>query len=175
MHPHEAYRQRTGTGRLASLSLLGSEIIIGKSFDDDRRTQELILDPAYYPMVLYPGKMAVPAERFDFTSKSEGRRLLIFLIDATWVMARKMMYRSPGLQVLPRLTFEREYLSRFRIKTQPADYCLSTIESSYYLLKELQQSGVCDPNLNCEGLMNVFDKMVSFQMDCKVKRLAVTK
>ncbi|MBI9105607.1 MAG: DTW domain-containing protein [Spirochaetales bacterium] len=172
MHPHEAKRQRTGTGRLASLSLWSSEIIIDISFDNNKRTRELISDSKYYPMVLYPGKTAVPAEDFDFKGQAEGRQLLIFLIDATWIMARKMMFRSPGLQKLPRLTFKREYRSRFAIKTQPEDYCLSTIESSYYLFKELQLSGVCDPGLDGEGLMTVFDKMVKFQIESKEKRIA---
>jgi len=172
MHPHEAYHQRTGTGRLASLSLSDSEIIVGKSFDCNIRTNELISDPAYYPMVLYPGKTAQSAESFNFKDVTEGRKLLIFLIDATWVMARKMMFRSPELQKLPRLTFEREYRSEFRIKTQPADYCLSTIESSYYLIKELQASGVCDSKLNIEGLMSVFKRMINFQIECKESRIA---
>jgi len=171
MHPHEAKRQRTGTGRLACLSLTGSEIIVDKSFDDNKRTQSLISDPGYYPMVLYPGEGACSAESFNFESNLEGRILLIFLIDATWVMARKMMFRSPGLQELPRLTFDKEYRSRFKIKTQPADYCLSTIESSYYLMKELQNSGVCDPALDGEGLITVFDRMVKFQIESKEKRL----
>lgn len=172
MHPHEAYKQKTGTGRLASLSLSGSEIIIDKSFDNNIRTQNLISDSQYFPMVLYPGKNACTAEEFDFKGEMEGRTLLIFLIDATWVMARKMMFRSPGLQKLPRLTFGREYRSCFRIKKQPADYCLSTIESSYYLFKELQLSGVCDPEINGEGLMQIFERMVRFQIDCKEKRIA---
>lgn len=172
MHPHEAYKQRTGTGRLASLSLRGSEIIIGKSFDDNLRIRELVSNPAYYPMMLYPGDTAVTAESFNFKDEIEGRKLLIILIDATWVMARKIMYRSSELQKLPRLTFGREYRSEFLIKTQPADYCLSTIECSYYLIKELQKFGICDVNLNVEGLMTVFKKMVNFQIDCKEKRFA---
>lgn len=173
MHPQEAYQQKTGTGRLASLSLTGSEIIIDKTFDQNRRTQALISDPAYHHMVLYPGEDAHAAESFNFKANLEDRKLLVFLIDATWVMARKMMYRSPGLQALPRLSFSREYRSRFAIKTQPADYCLSTIESSYYLFKELQRAGVCDPEVSGEGLMTVFDRMVRFQMDCRKKRIGI--
>lgn len=173
MHPQEAKRQRTGTGRLASLSLEGSEIIIGKSFDDDRRTRELIAEPNYYPMVLYPGADASPAESFDFEGRAHGKQLLVFLIDATWVMARKMMHRSHSLQRLPKLSFEREYRSQFRIKTQPKDYCLSTIESTYYLIREFQNSGVCDPSADFGGMMDVFDKMVNFQIESKKNRLAV--
>ena len=171
MHPHEAKNQRTGTGRLASLSIVDSEIIVDKSFDKNLKTQELLSNSSFYPMVLYPGKDAHRAEHFDFKDVLKGRTLLIFLIDATWREARRMMFLSSSLQKLPRLSFSKEYRSQFRIKTQPKDYCLSTIESSYYLIKELQCAGVCDSALDGEGLMDVFKKMVDFQIKCRVDRI----
>ena len=171
MHPHEAYKEKTGTGRLASLSLINSELIIDDTFDNNCRTQELIHDNSYFPMVLYPGKDAHHAESYNFPASTESRTLLVFLIDATWVMARKMMFRSPSLQKLPKLSFSREYRSRFLIKKQPADFCLSTIESTYYLIKELQKSGLCDCTIEAESLLNTFDRMIQYQLDCKKKRL----
>ena len=93
--------------------------------------------------------------------------MLIFLIDGTWDQARKIMYHSPELRKLPKLTFSREYRSRFHIKKQPEDYCLSTIESSYYLIKELKKSKICPDETNAEPLIEIFDKMVQFQIDCE--------
>ncbi len=171
MHPHEAKNQRTGTGRLSSLSLTDSEIIVDKSFDNNLRTRELISNPSYYSMLLYPGDDAHRAESFSFKKEMNGRALLIFLIDGTWREARRMIYLSPSLEKLPKLSFSREYRSRFSIKTQPKDYCLSTIESSYYLLKELRDAGVCDSHLNVEGLMEVLKKMVDFQIKCRTDRI----
>jgi DTW domain-containing protein YfiP len=171
MHPQEAFKQKTGTGRLASLSLKNSEIIIDTSFDNNFRTQELISDPLYYPMVLYPGKEAFYAETFNFEKSTEKKTLLVFLIDATWSFAGKMMRISKTLQELPKLSFSNEYRSKFLIKKQPKEYCLSTIESSYYLIKELQKSGVCNREINIDGLMNVFNEMVQYQLSCKEKRL----
>ena len=104
MHPQEAYKQKTGTGRLASLSLKNSEIIIDTSFDNNSRTQELLSDPRYYPMVLYPGNEAFYAETFNFEKSTEKKTLLVFLIDATWSFARKMMRLSKTLQELPKLS-----------------------------------------------------------------------
>lgn len=173
MHPHEAKKQRTGTGRLASLSLKNSEIIVDKSFDNNLRTQSLISNPSYYSMVLYPGDDAHRAESFNFKKAMDGRTLLIFLIDATWREARRMVYLSPSLQKLLKLSFSREYRSKFSIKTQPKEYCLSTIESSYYLFKELQDAGVCDSKFNVEGLMDVFKKMVDFQIECRRIRFGI--
>lgn len=167
MHPQEAYKQRTGTGRLASLSLDNSEIVIDDKFNNNRRVNELLSDKNYYPMVLYPGSDAYHAESFDFGSFASGKELLVFLIDATWALAKKMMYRSKNLQELPKISFSNEYRSEFQFKKQPMDYCLSTIESSYYLLKELQKSGVCDNELDTEGLLNPFRTMVQFQLECE--------
>lgn len=169
MHPQEAYKQRTGTGRLTSLSLDNSEIIIDCTFDENKRTQELINDENYFPMVLYPGDDAIYAETFEFSGNIRNKTLLIFLIDATWHLARKMIKRSPSLMKLPKLSFSNEYRSQFQIKKQPADYCLSTIESSYYLIRELQKSGVCPEDLNPDGLLKVFEKLVDFQKKCEEK------
>jgi DTW domain-containing protein len=178
MHPHEAVRQRTGTGRLASLCLTGSEIIINKSFDHNSRVLTLLSDPAFYPMMLYPGsagRRADTVDRFHFGTVLEGRTLLIFILDATWTEARKMMHRSLSLQKLPRLSFSRNYRSRFLIKTQPKEHCLSTIESVYYLVKELQEAGGCNPAPDPEGMMRVFDRMVSFQIMCREKNSSQQK
>jgi len=171
MHPKEAYKQKTGTGRLTSLSLTDSEIIIDTTFDNNNRVTQLLSDSSYYSMVLYPGETAAAAEIFDFTEKMKGRKLLVFLIDATWSQAKKMMRLSPGLQKLPRLSFSRAYRSKFRIKTQPADYCLSTIESTSYLIEELKTSGVCPPDVSTKGLLDVFERMINFQLSCLDKRV----
>ncbi len=173
MHPHEAKKQRTGTGRLASLSLADSEIIIDKSFDDNIKTQELINNPSFYPMLLYPGDSSLSAEETNFEEILKDRTLLIFLIDAIWREARRMMFLSSSLQNLPRLSFSREYRSQFLIKRQPKDNYLSTIESSYYLVKELKDTGVCNSNIDSEGLMEVFKRMVGFQIECRDNRIGV--
>ncbi len=167
MHPHEAYKQKTGTGRLTALSLVGTEIIIDETFDNNRKVKNFIADPSYFPMLLYPGERAFTAGTFNFHDYLANKKLLIFLIDGTWSMARKMVYRSKTLQALPCLTFSRKYRSMFSIKTQPAAYCLSTIESVYYLIGELQETGICNPAVNPEGLIKIFKLMVEFQIDCQ--------
>lgn len=163
MHPQEAYKQKTGTGRLTFLSIINSEIIIDTTFDNNRRTQELINDSSYFSMLLYPGEDAFHTDFFNFNLELENKELLIFIIDATWTFARKIMSRSPSLQNLPKLSFSKEYRSIFEIKKQPADFCLSTIESSYYLIKELQDAGVCEKNVHPENLLKIFRKMINFQ------------
>jgi tRNA-uridine aminocarboxypropyltransferase len=170
MHPWEAYKQKTGTGRLTSLSLIDSEIIIDQHFDGNNRYKELLDSDDYYPMVLYPGSEAMTAAECDFPVRGKGKKLLVFLVDATWIMARKMVYKTPSLQTLPRLSFTASYTSQFHIKRQPAEYCLSTIESTYYLIKELQDAGLSDSSVSVQGLMDVFALMNKIQMDHKKNR-----
>ena len=61
MHPKEAYKQKTGTGRLAHLTLEDSEIIVGVDFTDNPRLNTLITDEKYFPVVMYPYGSLTPA------------------------------------------------------------------------------------------------------------------
>ena len=168
MHPWEAKRQRTGTGRLTALSLKDAELIVSKDPDSSVRLQELCRDPRYRPVVLYPGEEAVTAAELTRPyPEEEGKRLLVVLVDATWALARKMMGRSVLLQNMPRISFVRPYRSRFAFKTQPAEYCLSTIESAYYLIRELQEGGTVSGSVCPEPLMEVFGRLIRFQLDCE--------
>ena len=95
IHPKEAYKQKTGTGRLAHLSLPGSELVIGIDFTKNKRITELLHDERYFPVVMYPGEDAWTAggvrESAPHTLKEAvgDKQLLVFLVDATWPCARK--------------------------------------------------------------------------------------
>jgi DTW domain-containing protein len=166
MHPKEAYKQKTGTGRLASLSLEDSEILVGVDFTENRRVNELIGDSAYFPVVLYPGPRAFHSDDSAFRDGAGGKILLVFIVDSTWALSKQIMNRSLNLHPLPTLSFRGSYLSDFRIKHQPKPYCLSTIESVYYLVRELQEGGMMDASVDPEGLKTVFAKMVEYQLSC---------
>ena len=56
MHQKEAKRQRTGTGHIAKISLKDSEILVGFEFEHNKRLQELLHDPQYFPVMMYPGE-----------------------------------------------------------------------------------------------------------------------
>ena len=83
MHPKEAYHQRTGTGRLANISLIHSEIIVGIDFTNHVRLNELIGGTGegsqYFPVVLYPAQDAYftdsPPFREAIGTKSSSTRL----------------------------------------------------------------------------------------------------
>ena len=188
MHPKEAYKQKTGTGRLAHLTLENSEILIGINFTQNARLKELLADERYFPVLLYPGEDAYTAETlarsqgsgsagFDCAQgveKTVRKQLLVIVVDATWFFAKKMLRLSPNLLELPKISFRAGYRSQFKFKQQPAEECLSTIESCYYLMKELQKEKVFGVNLDadCESLMDVFRRMVDYQLESEKERLA---
>lgn len=174
MHPKEAYRQKTGTGRLASLSLIDSEIIIGIDFSQNERLNNLISGQgefsSFFPVVLYPSKDAYFTDTPSFQKAIGDKKLLVIVVDATWFFAGKMVKLSTNLHHLPKLSFKNEYRSQFIIKLQPNPACLSTIESAYYLIEELKKAGIANPEADQSGLMAVFHQMVEFQQQCTQAR-----
>jgi DTW domain-containing protein YfiP len=165
MHPKEYRREKCGTGRLACLNLRNSEIIPGVAFDRDARVRELIDDPANYPVLLYPGPKAMNLSEGEFPlSDLGGRRLVVFLVDSTWSCSKTVLRQSPGLLGLPQLKFEPRTLSRWIIKRQPRDYCLSTIESIHELLIALERAGI-DSYPDKERLLSVFAAMQDYQIE----------
>jgi len=170
MHPKEAYRQKTGTGRLAALSIVDSEIIIGIDFTHHNRLNALISGEGefaqYFPVVLYPSPTAYFTDTPAFREAVGTKRLLIIIVDATWHFAQKILRMSSNIKTLPKLSFRNEYRSKFHIKLQPDPVCLSTIECSYYLIEELKNAGIINPTVDQSGLMRVFEQMVTFQQRC---------
>lgn len=184
MHPKEAYKQRTGTGRLAHLSLPDSEIIIGINFNGNTRLQSLLADPQYFCCVLYPGEDAwcvsddgvKSCGRQHLSSVlASGKKLLVIVVDATWPCAKKMVKVSTCLHGLQKISFSAGYRSEFTFKREPQPDYISTIESCYYLIKEMQSAGLCLTGAaahNPKPLMNVFRRMVAYQLDSQKEREA---
>ena len=93
-----------------------------------------------------------------------GRRLVVFLIDSTWSCARSVVRASPGLMRLPRLAFTPREKSRWVIKRQPADYCLSTLEATHELLLALEAAGL-DEYPDKGRLLAAFAAMQAVQVE----------
>jgi DTW domain-containing protein YfiP len=168
------------------LNLADSEIIPGLGFDDDPRVLELLADPAKRCVLLYPGDDAVDLSSEPFPAQALGlesrldpanhhskdtpqdrephKQLVVFIIDATWSCSRAVLRASPGLLALPRLMFRPRQKSRWIIKKQPADWCLSTIEAIHELLLVLEEVGL-DKYPDKERLLSVFAAMQAYQLD----------
>lgn len=178
MHPKEARHQRTGTGRLSHIALKDSEIIVGIDFSKNQHFLDLINDEKYFPMLMYPGEDAWNAKKEGFSSIIGNKTLLVIIIDATWFCSRKIIEHNPQLLKLPRLSFYGDYRSIFTFKKEPKPEYISTIESCYYLIKELQSiekkssgNSIVNNNANPEPLMKVFKKMIKDQLQAENDRI----
>lgn len=166
MHPKEYKEEKAGTGRLTHLCLPNSELHMGTAFDADEAVQALIADPQNHCVLLYPGTAARNLSRGDLTAADlAGRRLVVFLLDATWSLARKMLRLSPSLQRLPRIMFTPTAPSRYIIKQQPQAGCLSTLEAVHELLLVLERQQL-DRYSRPAQLLEVFDRLQRIQMEC---------
>jgi DTW domain-containing protein YfiP len=172
MHPKEAFHQRTGTGRITALALKDSEILVGVDFSENKKLNKLLEDEAYYPVILYPGKDADTADSPLLKQRLGNKMLLVIVVDATWPLAAKIVRLSKNIKTLPKLSFRKGYLSQFKFKQEPQEECLSTIESCYYLIKELQEAkiaGQCD----IESMLIAFTRMVDHQLESERQRKLV--
>ncbi|HEY0864027.1 MAG TPA: tRNA-uridine aminocarboxypropyltransferase [Lacunisphaera sp.] len=184
MHPYEFKRIKANTGRLTHLCLADSEVHIGIEFDGHEAVQALINDPKNYPVLLYPGKDALDLSKVDLSdpqlsalnSQLAQRRLVVFLLDATWRLVRPMLRLSPSLQRLPKIMFSNAAPSRYVIKRQPEPGCLSTLEATHELLLALDRSGL-DRYTLPEQLLSVFQRMQDIQIrhTAENRRLGISR
>lgn len=166
MHPKEFKKIKNGTGHLTHLALKNSELFVGIDFSDNKAINEIIF--THNSFVLYPSKDAINLSSRDikeYTNDIEDKKTAIFLIDSTWACSIKMLRESKNLKALKHISFENTKLSQFKIKEQPADYCLSTIESTLTVLELLNK---CDKenikSLDLDMFLNPFHKMIEYQI-----------
>jgi DTW domain-containing protein len=151
-HPREA-RVAIGTARMAHLSLPNSELYQGVDFSDLERLQNLAKDPSKVA-VLFPGEGAVPPE-----SLRDAPPEVLIVIDGTWNQAKKVVARNPLLSQLPRVGFTPRRPSNYRIRSEPAEHCVSTIEAVVETLGALEGDF---PRF--DTMLKAFEHMVDTQL-----------
>ncbi len=155
-------RERTvavGTCRMAHLALPNSELHVGVSFDADPRVQELAAAPAGETVVLFPGEKSVDASLLG----SHPRTLVV--IDGTWIQAQKVLERNRLLRSLPRLSFTPERPGNYRIRREPDEQSLSTIEAVAGVLGRLEG----EPD-RFRPMLTPFERMVDWQLAHRAAR-----
>ena len=164
MHPKEFRKTKNGTGHMTNNSLENCELHVGIDFSNHHRVNELLNDEKYEAFVLYPDTNSIKLN----TQKLPSDKIpLIFIIDSTWPCSKKMLRVSTNLQNLRKISFEHDKSSQFKIKTQPNQYCLSTIESTLCLLELLNLQNI--ENIDSkflENFLSPFEKMVDYQVKC---------
>ena len=165
MHPKEFKKTKNNTGRFTHQSLPHSEIHIGIDFNHNDEINKIINDQRNSCYVLYPGENSIKLNHQ--TIQKENKKNVIFIIDSTWPCSNKILAVSENISALPKLSFVHDRSSAYKIKTQPNEYCLSTIESTLCILELLNKHKI--ENISQESLDNFlkpFEKMVEYQVNC---------
>jgi DTW domain-containing protein YfiP len=152
-HPRER-DMAIGTAHMASLCLPGSELYVGVDWAASPELARAISDPERPAYLLYPGEGA----RDVFADPPKGPVTLV-VVDGTWWQARKLVRTNPVLAALPRVAFAAPEPSEYRIRKEPDEAYVSTIEALAYVLGALEG----DP-ARFEALRRPFRAMVDAQI-----------
>jgi len=164
MHYKEFKKTKNGTGIFSHLALENSELFVGIDFSDYKRINEIVEDENNNCYILFPSQKSQPLNTIDISK--EGKNTVIFLIDSTWACAKKIMRVSKNITNLPHISFTHDRVSQFHIKEQPADICLSTMESIHCVLELLNSQDKEDVSREkMENFLNPFKEMVAYQME----------
>jgi DTW domain-containing protein YfiP len=121
-HPRERHVP-INTARIAKLCLPDAEIRVGTSFDA----------PFEDAALLWPADDAI-----DVAEMRTGAPLTLVVVDGTWWQAKKLVRASPALRALPRVAFRPHAPSEYRIRREPREEYVSTIEALAHVLGVLE-------------------------------------
>ena len=153
-HPRER-RKAIGTARIAALCLPAAKVLVGIDFEAHERARALLADTDAPAVLLYPA----PDARDLAVDPPEGPVTLV-VIDGTWSQARSLLRRNPSLQALPKVAFRPAKPSEYRIRREPSDEHVSTIEAMAHALARLEDG---DPS-RFEAMLVPFRAMVETQV-----------
>jgi DTW domain-containing protein YfiP len=154
-----------GTARMAHLALPSSVLRVGIDFSDDPVVAEMLADrtPSY---LLFPSDDAR-----DVRELAGEAPITLVVVDGTWSQARTLVRVNPKLAALPRIAFTPRRPSEYRIRREPADHCVSTIEALAEVLNILEpQQSPFDPLLNPFRVM--VDRQARFAVEVQESRHA---
>ncbi len=153
-HPRER-DMAIGTARMASLCLPNSELHVGVHWDGTPALARALGDPKRPAALLYPGVGAR-----DILVDPPKTPITLIVVDGTWSQAKKLVRSNPALAALPRYAFVPPGPSEYRIRREPQDDYVSTIEALVHVLGALE--GDAD---RFEALLRPFRAMVDTQLD----------
>jgi hypothetical protein len=94
--------------------------------------------------------------------------ITLIVLDGTWWQARKLLRRNPALARLPQLRLAPAAPSRYRIRREPHEHCVATIEALALALRALEggpvDGGADERDARYAALLAPFDAMVERQL-----------
>jgi DTW domain-containing protein YfiP len=165
MHPKEFRKTKNGSGHFTHLSLPNSKLYIGIDFTNHDEINSILNNQQNNCFVLYPHANSIKLNTQTIQQGSKNN--VLFIIDSTWPCSRKILACSKNIKDLPKVSFIHEKTSQFKIKTQPNEYCLSTMESTLCILELLHHHNIENIQTDqFDSFLEPFEKMVEYQVNC---------
>lgn len=164
MHPKEYRKTKNTTGHLTHKSLPNSALYVGIDFTKHPKINALLHDETNECFLLYPKENSIKLNHEKIHSQ---KNIVIFIIDSTWACSRKILRENSFFEEMKTISFEHNLRSAFHIKTQPNEFCLSTIESTLCLLELLNQQKLeVLEEEQLKEFLSPFNAMVDYQLMC---------
>lgn len=147
-HPREV-RHALGTERLARLGLQKCDVCVAWN---------LVVTPAMIPpgaALLYPSDKAVEITELDAASRPDA----LVAIDGTWSQAKVLYRDNPILAELPHVKLTKAPPSNYRIRREPKDNYVSTLEALVHALELLEPE-----TTGWDDLLERFARMIDQQI-----------
>jgi DTW domain-containing protein YfiP len=141
---------RFNTARIVQKGLRNSQLLSDRTHNLARQLQ---LKPG--AGLLYPGPSATLMA--DVPEAERPQQLVV--VDGTWHQTKTLVRDIPALQSLPRYQLTPTVPSRYRIRREPNETALSTVEATVAALRILEPETV-----GFEQLLQAFERMVSMQL-----------
>jgi DTW domain-containing protein YfiP len=157
-HPRER-DVAIGTARMASLCLPDAELLVGVKWSGSPELTRALSDPARPAVLLYPGGNAI-----DISQHPPKSPVTLIVVDGTWWQAKKLVRENPEIARLPRYSFIPRAPSQYRIRKEPDEAYVSTIEALAHVLGVLE-----DDPARFQALLSPFRAMIDAQIDHQVR------
>jgi DTW domain-containing protein YfiP len=151
-HPRERFHA-IGTARIARLGLVNSSLVVPPT--TLARSLAHRLDVAPGTGLLFPGAEARNLNDVEPTERPTG----LLVLDGTWSQARKLYNQNAWLSALPHYALTPTSPSRYRIRKEPRESYLSTLEAIVQALEVLEPE-----TKGMSGLLDAFDTMIDDQV-----------
>lgn len=139
------------TARIVRKALQNCQLIV----DQTARLANAALPFRPSTGILYPGNDAVLLRDLQ----PDQRPAQLVVLDGTWHHAKTFMKQIPALQSLPRYRLQPARPSNYRIRREPSESALSTLEATVAALQELEPQ-----TQDLEQLLSAFDFMIDRQV-----------
>ncbi|MEP3481205.1 MAG: tRNA-uridine aminocarboxypropyltransferase [Fuerstiella sp.] len=139
------------TARIVRKALQNCELIVDQTARLTNRSFPFLPSTG----ILYPGDESILLS--DLPEHQRPDQLVV--LDGTWHHSKTFMKQIPVLQKLPRFRLEPAAPSNYRIRKEPTESALSTLEATVAALKELEPQ-----TQDLDLLLKAFDYMIDSQV-----------